>query len=383
MFRSAGAALFCLIVFSGAALAQRPGAPPPQVTVTEVKAADTPVTFDYAARIAAFRQVQVRARVGGIILKRNFVEGSAVKAGDILFEIDPALYQAELARTKAQLQQAEAQLSQAERNFERARELLARAAGSEKARDDALSAQELARAGVAAAKAQVATAQLSLDYTKVRAPIDGVTSLQQLPEGSLVGTGADGLLTSITQLDPVYVNFSVSDREGGEIRRLLQRGEQAPNTSNLRVRISFGDGSTYDREGIIDFTSNVIDPETGTRQARAVVPNPQRRLVPGQFVRATVTGLVLPGAIVVPDKALMQGPQGQFVYTVNAASSAELRPVTLERKVEGGWIVASGLQPGDRLVAEGVIKVRPGAPVAATPAAADASASNTNEANSR
>jgi membrane fusion protein (multidrug efflux system) len=212
----------------------------------------------------------------------------------------------------------------------------------------------------------------------VKSPISGVTSLQQLPEGSLVGTGADGLLTSITQLDPVYVNFSVSEREGAEIRKLLERGEASPEADKLRVRISFGDGEFYDREASIDFTSSVIDVETGTLQARAVVFNPNRRLVPGQFVRATVVGLTLPNVIVAPEKALMQGPQGQFVYTVNAAGAAELRPVTLDRKIEGGWIIASGLKENDRLITEGVIKVRPGAPVtaqAATQPAPNAAAS--------
>lgn len=370
----AGVLLF-VATTAGPVLAQQPGGapPPPNVGVVEVKAVDTPVTFDYAARIAAYRVVQVRARVSGVILKRNFTEGAFVEQGHVLFEIDPAPYAAELARAKAQLQQAEAQLNQATRDQERAAELFARGSGALKTRDDAVSAQELAAAGVAAAKAQLSTAQLSLDYTQVKAPISGVTSLQQLPEGSLVGTGADGLLTSITQLDPVYVNFSVSDREGAEIRKLLERGEASPEASKLRVKISFGDGETYDREASIDFTSSVIDVETGTLQARAVVFNPNRRLVPGQFVRATVVGLTLPNVITAPEKAVMQGPQGQFVYTVNASGAAELRPVTLDRKVDGGWIVASGLKENDRLITEGVIKVRPGAPVTAQAAAPQSS----------
>ena len=370
-------AALLLTCFSPASPQQPGGAqiPPPQVTVAKVEAREVPVTYEYAARISAHREVQVRARVGGILLKRNFSEGSTVKAGQVLFEIDPAPFEAELARAKAQLQQAHAQYNQAVRDAERALQLFARGAGSEKARDDAISAKELGAAAVAAAEAQVRTAQLNLDYTKVKAPIGGVTSLEQVPEGSLIGTSGDsGLLTSITELDPVYVNFSFADREGAEIRRLLDA--QSSNGSpirNLKVRITFGDGQIYDHEGMIDFTSSSIDTETGTLQARAVVKNPGRRLVPGQFVRATVIGLTLNDAIVVPEAAVMQGPQGQFVYAVNDSGQAEVRPVQLGRQTKGGWIAASGLKPGDKIVTEGVIKVRPGAPVTAS-----AASNNTN-----
>jgi membrane fusion protein, multidrug efflux system len=350
-----------------------PTPPPPQVTITEVQTKAVPVTYEYAARVSAYREVQVRARVGGILLKRNFTEGAQVKAGQVLFEIDPAPFEAELARTKAQLQQAQAQSNQAVRDAERALQLFARGAGSEKSRDDAIAAKELGAAAVAAAEAQVRTAQLNLDYTKVRAPISGITSLEQVPEGSLIGTSGDsGLLTAITQLDPIYVNFAFADREGAEIRRLL--ASQQPKGSpakDLKVKITFGDGEVYDQEGTIDFTSSSIDTQTGTLQARAIVKNPNQRLVPGQFVRATVTGLTLDDAIVVPEAAAMQGPQGQFVYTINSTGDAEIRPVELSRQIESGWIVSSGLKAGDRLITEGVIKVRSGAPVTSAVAAAN------------
>ncbi|HEU6441026.1 MAG TPA: efflux RND transporter periplasmic adaptor subunit [Microvirga sp.] len=368
------AALF--LSSNSTASAQQPGggqAPPPEVTVAEIKAKKVPVTYAYAARISAFREVQVRARVGGILLKRNFTEGAQVNADQVLFEIDPAPFEAELARAKAQLQQAQAQLNQARRDAERALQLFAKGAGSEKSRDDAIAARELAEASVAAARAQVQTAQLNLDYTHVKAPISGITSLEQVPEGSLIGTSGDSsLLTSITQLDPVYVNFAFADREGAEIRRLLKAQNEGAPTKDLKVRITFGDGEVYEHEGTIDFTSSSIDTETGTLQARAVVKNPDHRLVPGQFVRATVTGLTLNDAIVIPEAAVMQGPQGQFVYTINGSGKAEVRPVQLDRQIEGGWIVSSGLRAGDKLVTEGVIKVRPGAPVTASAASAHA-----------
>ncbi|SMC86031.1 membrane fusion protein, multidrug efflux system [Rhizobium sp. RU36D] len=357
---------------AGVALAQQQ-MPPPAVTVAELQAKDVPLTYEYAARISAFRSVQVRARVNGILLKRNFTEGAEVKAGDVLFLIDPAPYEAALASAQAQLQQAQAQLGQAEREERRATELFNQRVGSEKSRDDAVSARELAEAAVAAAKAGIQTAELNLSYTKVTAPINGLTSLEQVSEGSLVGaTGETSLLTQITQLDPVYVNFSFSDAEAAEVRRILATQDVRLGDARLKVKISFGDGSDYEQEGEVDFASNSLDLETGTLQARAVVTNPQRRLLPGQFVRATIMGVSLPGAIVVPEMAMMQGPQGQFVYTVDAEGNARINPVVTGQKVEGGWIVQSGLQAGDKVITEGVIKVRPGAPVNPTPAAAPA-----------
>ncbi|WP_246779659.1 efflux RND transporter periplasmic adaptor subunit [Rhizobium sp. BK313] len=355
--------------------------PPPQVTVVEVKPQTVPLTYEYAARISAYRQVDVRARVGGILLKRNFVEGAEVKAGDVLFLIDPAPYEAALAQAQAQLQQAQAQLTQAQREEKRNINLFDQNAVTQKARDDATSTRQLAEAAVAAAQAQVQTAQLNLDYTKVTAPVGGITSLEQVSEGSLIGTTGDtGLLTSITQLDPVYVNFSFSDTEAAEVRRLIDLKKAKGQAPNLGVKISFGDGTTYDHDGVVDFTSSTIDVSTGTLQARAVVDNPIRRLLPGQFVRATVTGVSLDNAITIPEVALMQSPQGQFVYTIDKDGKARVNPVTLGQKVGSNWLVLSGLSAGDKLITEGIIKVRPGSPVqaaeAATPADANKVAQN-------
>jgi membrane fusion protein (multidrug efflux system) len=341
--------------------------PPPEVTVIEVEAGKVPLTYEYAARVAASREVQVRAQVGGILLKRDFNEGAAVEAGDVLFEIDPKPYEAELAKARAQQQQAEAQLAQANRDVDRTSRLAASGSGTQLAKDDALSARDLARAAVAIAEAEVQMAELNLGYTKVTAPISGVTSLEQVPEGSLIGTSGDsGLLTRITQRDPVYINFSVSESELAEVRALLEaQGVWDHADDVVSVEIMFGDGHLYPLSGAIDFTSSGLDPETGTLRIRAVVENPERRLLPGQFVRAIVTGIVMNDAIVVPHAAVSQGPQGQFVYTVDSDGNAEIRPVELGREIKTGWIVRSGLAPGDRLITEGIIKVRPGAPVTA------------------
>ncbi|WEK51501.1 MAG: efflux RND transporter periplasmic adaptor subunit [Candidatus Kaistia colombiensis] len=357
-----------LLALPAAAMAQAPAAPPPpSVELTTLNAREVPLSYSYAGRVSAFREVQVRAQVGGILMERAYVEGARVKAGDVLFRVDPKTYEAEVAKAEAQLQTAEAQLAQATRDKVRAVELFARQVGSQKSRDDALSAVDLAGAAVAAAKAQLKAAQINLDYATVRAPIDGVTSLDVVPEGSLIGVGStDSLLTTITQLDPVYVNFSFTDANAAEIRQIAEAQKHPTESNKLTASITFGDGSTYGTTGEIDFTSSSIDTQTGTIRSRAVFANPDFRLIPGQFVRVTIGGMSLPSAIVIPEIAVLQGPKGKFVYTVDDKGVAAMAPVTLGQSVEGGWIVTEGLKSGDQVVTSGVIKVRPGAPVAAS-----------------
>ncbi|MEX6505798.1 efflux RND transporter periplasmic adaptor subunit [Jiella sp. M17.18] len=361
-----------LVSLARPAAAQAPGKapPPPAVTVETVKAHTVPVTYDYAGRVAASREVEVRARVGGILLKREFDEGARVKPGELLFRIDPATYQAQVALAQAQLGQAQAQLSQAQRAEARARTLAKSGASSQSTLDDAVSARELAQAQVAAAQAQLRTANLSLNYATVEAPVAGITSLEQVPEGSLLSTG--DLLTKINQLDPIYVNFSAADTEAAAIREMLQQGKLsgAKDMAGLSVTLMFGDGKTYAETGRIDFTSTTIDTNTGTILSRAVFPNPKNQLLPGQFVRVEVKGLSIKDAITIPTAALMQGPQGTFVYTLDAKNVAAVRPVTVSRTLNDEIVVSSGLSDGDRVVTEGVVKVRPGAPVSPQPAAA-------------
>jgi len=367
LFRSGaiGLALFLAACDNQAAT---PAPPAPSVTVSEMKAQSVALRFQYAGRVAAFREVEVRARVTGILQEKTFVEGATVKEGDILFRIDPVSYQAELARAKAQLKEAQAQISRTQRDAERATTLLQRQVGTEKARDDATSAYELALATVAGAEAQVKTAEINLGYTTIAAPLAGVISLRVLPEGSLVGTGADNsLLTRISELETVYVYFSFSDTEATEIRRLIDTGEgKGPADGKLKAKISFGDGKKYGREGYVDFTDSNLDLQTGTVRARAIIPNPESKLRPGQFVRVSVEGITRHESIVIPQAAVMQGPQGQFVYAVDAYSKASIRPVTIGREVDDGWVVEKGLKAGDLVVTEGVIKVKPESKVAAS-----------------
>ena len=249
-----------------------------------------------------------------------------MQAGTLLFHIDPATYEAQVALARAQVLQAQAQLGQARRTEARARQLAQSGASSQATLEDAASSRELAEAQVAAAEAQLQTATLSLDYATVEAPVAGVTSLEQVPEGSLLSTG--DLLTRISRLDPVYVNFSAADKEAASIRELVESGQLqgASSPSDLTVTLMFGDGETYGQTGTIDFTSTTINSQTGTILSRAVLPNPDSRLLPGQFVRLQLEGLSIEDAIELPTEALMQGPQGTFVYTLNDENVAEVQP---------------------------------------------------------
>ena len=339
--------------------------PPPAVEVVTVAPQDLPVETEFAGRTAGSREVEVRAQVQGILLERTYVEGAPVKAGDVLVRIDPRPYEVALQRARARLQEAQARLRAAERDWNRAEALYRKQAVSERTRDDALSALELAKAAVALAEADVNAARIDLDYTSVEASIAGITGREAVSQGSLVGsTAGNSLLTRITRLDPIYVNFAIPDAEWLRQRQLVESGRLISTTGKrLLAELRFADGRTYAHEGHVNFTDTTVDRDTGTIEARAVFPNPDGDILPGQFVRIVLKGLVRTDAIVVPEAAVMQGPQGTFVYRLTEDDKAEVAPVKTGPTVEAGWIVEEGLKPGDRVVVEGVIHVRPGHPV--------------------
>ncbi|WP_223999403.1 efflux RND transporter periplasmic adaptor subunit [Aureimonas sp. SA4125] len=378
-FSTLRAALLLAALAPAAAHGQAPGGaapPPPVVTVETIATKTLPISYEYAGRVAASREVEVRARVAGILLDRAFVEGARVAPNQVLFRIDPREFEAQVALAQAQLQQQQATLGQAQRTEERQRALTSRGAASTATLDDATSSRELAEAQVAAAEASLQTARLSLAYATVTAPAGGVTTLDQVPEGSLITVNS--LLTKISQLDPIYVNFSAADTEAIAIRQLVENG--AGNRNDLSVEVSFGDGGVYAQKGTIDFTASSIDTETGTILSRAVLPNPDTRLIPGQFVRVNISGLKLEDAVTIPTEALMQGPQGPFVFTVDDKNVVGVRPIKIGRELDGEILVTEGLDNGDRIITEGVVKARPGSPVnpgdgGATPAAGAPAAS--------
>lgn len=339
--------------------------PPPEVVVEVARTESVPLELEYAARTAGYREVQVRAQVSGILQERTYQEGSQVKRGQVLFRIDPRPYQAALSRAKGALAQEQARYRQTERDLKRIRELQKKGFASESELDNAVSNFEQSKANIEAARAEVQARQIDLDYTTVEAPISGITSKETVSEGSLMVAGDPNasLLTQITQLDPLYVNFAAPDREVERVRSGLAAGTLRMEGEHMRVELKFGDGSTYPTEGRVDFTDSLVDRGTGTVSVRAVVPNPEQSLLPGQFVRVVVKGLSKPQAITVPERAISQGPSGTFVYIVDEQGTARARPVTTSQTAGGRWAVDSGVSAGDRVIVEGLPKVRPNAPV--------------------
>jgi membrane fusion protein (multidrug efflux system) len=333
--------------------------PPVPVNVLKLDARAVPIGSLYPGRAMGSKEVQIRARVEGIILRRTYIEGQAVKAGQLLFQIDSAPFQVALNRSKAQLAQANASLSAAKRRWERAGELIKTNAISRRERDDAESDLNFAKAAVQLAEAEVEAAQINLDYTQVRAPIAGMTSREQLSEGSLVGP-SNSLLTEITQLDPILVNVSLPDKLVLSIRRMIERGEVEFAEGKREVEIILGPNETYPYLGHVDFTESAIDKMTGTVQLRATVPNPDSSLLPGQFLRVRLHGLVSLNSIVVPARAVVQSGHGIYVDLVDKDNHAEIVYVTLGLESEEGVIIESGLNVGDVVIVDGVSRVQAG-----------------------
>jgi membrane fusion protein, multidrug efflux system len=340
--------------------------PPPQVGVVEVMAADVPLPLDFSGRVAGFRVVEIRAQVGGVLLKREFQEGAVVDVGQVLFRIDPRTYEAALARANAQAAQAKAGQIQAEENFKRQEGLAAQKVATQKAYEDAIAARDQARAAVLSTEADVMTANLNLEFTVIKAPVKGPTSLVSPPEGTLV-KAQDTLLTTITQLDPAYVNFTFTDSELRQLQEIDKSPEELFDSKNVKVELQFGDGAVYPLTGTVDTRSRTVDPRTGTILTRAIFPNRDGALLPGQFVRVKMTGIVMPNAIVIPKIAISQGPLGPFVYLVEKDNVARARPVRIYRELPDGYIVRKGVVAGDRIVVDGVIRVRPGSVVNPVP----------------
>lgn len=320
--------------------------PPAEVVVQEISPADLPITYEYSGRTAGSREVEVRARVNGILLKRSYTEGEKVKAGQILFVIDPDLYKANQSQTSARLQQAE-------RNWQRVQSLFAEKAVSARDRDEAQSEYEQARAAAR-------TASLNVGYTTVVAPISGVTSAETVSEGSLINEA--GLLTKIAQLDPIYVNFAYPDSDAMMQKSQIASGKlMVPEDGVLTATVKYNDGTPYPITAPINFTDSVIDTQTGTVRARAVLPNPKSDLLPGQFIRVQVSGYTRKDAIALPERAVAQGPQGLFVMVVDAQNNVGIKPIKLGQQVgENRVLIEDGLQKGDRVIIDGLMKARPG-----------------------
>jgi membrane fusion protein (multidrug efflux system) len=360
MHVAAVAALALFIAACGNRGEQGGAPPPPEVAVAEVTRGNVPTLLEYTGRAVGSRDVEVRARVSGILLERRYEEGSDVRQGELLFRIDPEPYRAAAAQARAELGVAQARLDEARRQRDRILPLFAQNAASQRQRDEVVSQFEVAQANVAAAQARLRTAELDLGYTEVRAPIGGLTSREVRSEGSLVAAGTESsLLTRIVQTDPIYVEFSVPEAEAARVRKATAAGR-----ASLDVQLLADDGSAPRTGGKLSFVDTSVEQASGTVRARAVFPNADRQLVPGQFLRVRVEGVAAEDATSVPRRAVMTSAQGSFVWVVGQGEVVELRPVRLAGESGDRALIGEGLQPGERVVVEGVLKVRPGAKVA-------------------
>jgi membrane fusion protein (multidrug efflux system) len=345
------------------------GMPPATVAVQEVRLKTVPIEIEYPAQTAGSREAEVRPRVAGILLKRNYEEGQPVRQGQSLFQIDPAPFEAAAARAEADVTAAEARQANAARNARRMKPLFEARAASQKDFDDAVSAEEVAGADVKAARARLAEAKLNLGYTHVFAPVSGISSRSLKSEGTLLA-GPQDLLTTVTQVDPIYVNFGMSEAEQLRLRKEMQAKKLVlPKDNRFEVVVRFEDGTTYQRPGRLAFTDVRVNTSTGTSDARAELPNPAGEIRPGQFVRVILRGAQRPDAVAVPQRAVMESPQGKMVYIYTPGKEpnqfvAMPRPVKVGDWSGTDWIITEGLQAGDKVIVDGLAKIFfPGAPV--------------------
>ena len=353
--------------------------PPPEVSVVTVQSRDVALDFEYVGQTAGSRETEVRARVAGILESRLYEEGSRVKAGDVLFQIDPGTYRTQLASAEAAAGVAEAKLNQAKREYARLSPLAAEKAISQKEFDDAKSTLETAEASYKQMLAQVNEAKLNLGYTKVVAPIDGVTGIANKSNGNLI-TAADSLLTTIVQTDPVYINFSIPEADYLKVAKEVGSGKVAlpgKRASNgslaFDVQLKLADGSMFPTTGKMNFISEKVNPATGGFDARAQVANPEGNLRPGQFVRVILAGAKRSAALAVPQRAVIDGPMGKMVFVVSPDNKLIPKPVELDGWSHGEWVVTKGINNGERVLVDGFIKAHePGMTV--TPVAVSASA---------
>jgi membrane fusion protein (multidrug efflux system) len=356
--KSPAAIVFSVMILAACGQSQPPGAgaaagapgamPPPEVEVITIAAGNATLTQELPGRLQAIRTAQIRARVEGVVEKRLFSEGSDVQAGKPLFQLDPRTYRAAAAA-------AEADLPVARQTVERYRPLLEIKAIS---RQDF----ELAEAKQKQAEAALAKANLDLENTTVPAPISGHIGRALVTEGALVGKGEATLLATIEQLDPIYANFTQSNADLLRLQRAIKAG-QLKKAGTAKVELLMEDGTVYGSPGRLNFSDLAVDPNTGAVQMRAEFPNPRRELLPGTFIRVRFPEAEIDDAIKVPQRAIMMNPLGQTVMIIDAEGKVAIQPVTLGGMAGTDWVINSGLKPGDKVIVNGLQKVRPGMPV--------------------
>jgi len=375
-----GLTLLLVACGQGSAPAAGPGAPPPaEVGVVTVKLTEVGLITELPGRLEASRVAQVRARAAGIVQKRLFTEGSQVKAGQALFQIDASPYQATLASAQASVAKAEANLMQASAQAERFKPLIEVKAISQQEFVNAQAAQKLAEADLAVARAAVQTARINLGYAAITAPISGRIGRALVTEGALVGQGEATQLAVIQQIDPVYVNFTQSAGEVMKLRRALADGQlqRAGGSDTASVRVVLEDGSEYARTGKLLFSDLTVDASTGQITLRAEVPNPKGELLPGLYVRVRLEQAQVANAITLPQQAVTRTQQGDKITVVGADGKLSQRTVKVGAARNNQWIVLEGLKAGEQVMVDGFQKLQmmpPGTPVKAVPWQAPGSA---------
>jgi membrane fusion protein, multidrug efflux system len=359
-----------LLLLGACARSQPPPAPPPaQVGVVVVHAQPVPLTRNLVGRLSATRSADVRARVAGVLLKRVYVEGSDVRAGQPLFQIDPAPLRSALDGALAALAQAQASATNAHIAAQRTRDLAPSGLVSRSDLDNAEATERSTAAAVEQAKAAVGTARINLGYATVTAPISGRAGQQGVTEGALVGQGTATLLTTVEQIDPIYVNF---DEPAVDIER-LRRAQAAGNVTLARgrevsVQLTLPDGTPYAHRGTLDFLDVSVDPATGAVALRGIIPNPEHQLLPGMFVGVRLTSAEVNRAFLVPQAGLQRDAKGPYALVAGADDKVVQKRVAVETLEGANWIVTAGLADGDRVIVSGTQSARPGATVAAVPA---------------
>ncbi|MDY1038011.1 efflux RND transporter periplasmic adaptor subunit [Lelliottia sp. CFBP8978] len=366
--------IVCAALVAGCDGSESPqqGAQVPQVSVYVVKSAPLAVTTELPGRTDAFRVAEVRPQVSGIVLRRNFTEGSDIKAGDSLYQIDPATYQAAYDSAKGDLVKAEAAANIAHLTVKRYVPLVGTQYVSRQEYDQAVANARQADASVIAAQAGVETARINLAYTKVSSPISGRIGKSSVTEGALVTNGQATALATVQQLDPIYVDVTQSSSDFMHLKQLSLTKNDAANS----VQLLMENGQPYPQKGTLQFSDVTVDESTGSITLRAVFPNPQHMLLPGMFVRAVIDEGVQPDAILVPQQGVTRTPRGDAtVLVVNAKEQIEMRNVVASQAIGNRWLITEGLKEGDRVVVSGLQKAHPGATVVATPDSATSKAS--------
>ena len=342
--------------------------PPPAVAVVTAASSTLTVSSELPGRLEASRIAQVRARTPGIVLQRVYKEGSDVKAGELLFRIDPAQFQASYDSAQASVAKAEANLAQAELKVKRYKPLLAAQAVSTQEYDDAVTAQKQAAADLATSRAARQTAGLTLGYATVTSPISGRIGRALVTEGALVGQGEATPMATVQTLDPIYVTITQSSTELLRLQQALNSGKlKSAGKGQAKVTLVTEDGQTYPQSGKLLFADVAVDETTGSVSMRAEFPNPDRALLPGMYVRARLEQAVNEAAITVPQQAVVRGTDGATVMVVGADNKVTAQPVKADVAQDGNWVISSGLKGGEKIIVEGFQKAKPGATVAPSP----------------